>query len=253
MPRHLRIHWKTGILLLLSFAFCGCGGEKPENEAAIPAPPVAVDRTAPIDSSPVTEEAEKLTTAEPESGPPGDNTPPVMASVKLAPTLVFPGTRIKAQVEVSDPDGDLVMLDYKWTRNGAVLDGEVSDGLDTDAFQKGDLITLTITPSDEKAQGKSKESRSIVILNRPPEIISSPSGKLSEGKYIYEVKAQDPDDDRLAYSLEDGPPGMKIDAAIGRLEWEVPAEPGGSVQVRIAVSDGDARAFQGFSIQLKKE
>jgi hypothetical protein len=139
LPRHLRIHWKTGILLLLSFAFFGCGGEKPENEAAIPAPPVAVDRTAPIDSSPVTEEAEKLTAAEQESGPPGDNTPPVMASVKLAPTLVFPGTRIKAQVEVSDPDGDLVMLDYKWTRNGAVLDGEVSDGLDTDAFQKGDF------------------------------------------------------------------------------------------------------------------
>jgi hypothetical protein len=201
----------------------------------------------------VTEEAERLTTAAPESSPPADNAPPVVASVKLAPTLVFPGTQIKAQVEVSDPDGDLVMLDYKWTRNGAVLDGEVSDGLDTNAFQKGDLITLTITPSDEKAQGKSKESRSMVILNRPPEIISSPSGKLSAGKYIYEVKAQDPDADRLAFSLEDGPPGMKIDAAIGRLEWEVPAEPVGSVQVRIVVSDGDARAFQGFSIQLKKE
>lgn len=249
MSRYQRIHWKTGIVLLLSFAFCGCGGEKPENEAAIPASAAAVERTAPAESPPMAEEAEKLV---PASGPPGDNTPPEVASVKLAPNLVFPGTRISAQVEVSDPDGDLVMKDYRWTRNGAVLDGEVSDALNTDAFQKGDLITLTVTPSDEKAQGKSKESRPIVILNRPPDIISSPSGKLSEGKYIYEVKAQDPDADRLAFSLEDGPPGMKIDAAIGRLEWEVPAEPAGRVQVRIAVSDGDARAFQGFSIQLKK-
>ena len=174
-------------------------------------------------------------------------------SIKLSPKIVYHGTKIKTAVSGKDADDDdEVTYFYEWRRNDTVLPDNIQPEIDTKGFKKGELITLFVTPFDGKDKGKTRFSRTIVIANRPPEITSLPPVSLSNGKYIYEVKANDPDGDVLTYSLENAPSGMAIDPATGVIKWDIPAatdsKPVSTYDIRIVVSDGDAAAFQGFSM-----
>jgi len=180
------------------------------------------------------------------------NSPPEVVSVKLAPDLVFPGTPLKAEVEATDPDRDPVTLEYEWQVNGDVISGQAMDEFDTGELRKGDLVAVTVTPFDGQVNGDARDSHPVVILNRSPEITSFPPSNLTDGVFTYEVTATDPDGDTLQFSLEKAPPGMSINADTGRIDWRVPADLFERFQVRIAVSDQDARAFQEFSLNLQK-
>ena len=61
----------------------------------------------------------------------------------------------------------------------------------------------------------------------------------------------------LTYSLENAPSGMTIDPATGIIKWDIPAatdsKPVSTYDIRIVVSDGDAAAFQGFSMTPEVE
>ena len=178
-------------------------------------------------------------------------------SIKLDPKLIYPGTKIKAVIEGKDEDGDPVTFSREWKKNDELLVGETMDELDTKGLKKGDWITLYVTPFDGKEKGKRKWSPTVMISNRPPEITSSPPAALSNGRYIYEVKAVDPDGDKLTFSLENAPSGMTIDHVKGRIEWKLPKaeDPkiSGSHSIKVVVSDGNAIAFQGFSLTPKIE
>lgn len=190
--------------------------------------------------------------------PPKKNTPPEIVSIKLTPKLIYPGTKIKTEVSAKDADeGDEVTYFYEWRKNNAVLPDNTQPEIDTTGFKKGELITLFVTPFDGKDKGKTRFSRAIVIANRPPEITSLPPVSLSNGKYIYEVKANDHDGDVLTYSLENAPSGMTIDPSTGVISWDIPAATDlksvSTYDIRIIVSDGDAAAFQGFSMTPEVE
>lgn len=178
------------------------------------------------------------------------NSPPEILTLKMEPPQVFAGTTVKSVVEVSDPQNDPVMLDFSWEKNGEILPGEVMEELDTTGMQKGDVLTVVVTPFDGKVRGESKRSRPIVILNRPPEIISLPTPSIVEGVFTYAVKATDPDGDKLIFALEEAPHGMKMDADSGLAEWIVPKDFNGKVQVKIVVTDGDAGVFQSFDLNV---
>ena len=52
----------------------------------------------------------------------------------------------------------------------------------------------------------------VTIGNSFPEITSSPTyGRLENQKFTYQVKATDPDNDALVYSLKTAPAGMTIE------------------------------------------
>jgi len=182
------------------------------------------------------------------------NTLPEVVSIKLTPKLVYPGTVIKAEIEGRDADDDPVTFNREWKKNDEVLTGETMEDLDTKGFKKGELITLYVTPFDGQENGKRRWSPTIMIANRPPEITSDPPAAASNGKYVYEVKAADPDGDNLAFSIENAPQGMTIDPKTGRIEWSIPSVPDperpSDYNVKVVVSDGDARAFQGFKLSL---
>lgn len=254
-----RLQWGAGIagaflLLLLVLR----GGEPPEcppssvagpaAPGATEAPTAAVPTPSPQPSEPVRAPATQVVPA-PEGAM---NQPPGVVSVKLEPELVFPGTPVRALVEASDPEGDLITITYRWQRNRQDLPEQTGDTLDTTALRKGDWITVTVTAADEHGRGQEKMARSVVVHNRPPEITSFPP-TASDGKLVYQVKASDPDGDPLTFSLESAPPGMTIDAATGQLEWKIPEGLSGSFQVRIIVTDGDAQSFQQFALSLVKK
>lgn len=181
------------------------------------------------------------------------NRPPVLASVALLPSVALPGTPLKVEAKMSDPDGDAVSLSYLWKKNGAVVEGEEDESFDTTGLKKGDLITVSVTPHDGKEPGKVLESNGIVIQNRPPELTSQPSAGITSGLFQYQAKATDPDNDILVFTLEEAPPGMTIDGSTGFVQWTVPEGLQGKQQVRVAVSDGTATAFQVFNLNLESK
>lgn len=231
--------------------------EVPPPKAAAPAPAVTPPTIQAPEPPRPPEAGEAAAPAiSPAPSPLKGNTLPEVVSIKLTPKLVYPGTMIKAEIEGKDADDDPVTFYREWKKNDEVLPGETMDDLDTKGFKKGEFITLYVTPFDGKEKGKRKWSPTIMIANRPPEITSSPPTAVSK-RYIYEVKATDADGDKLRFSLEGAPPGMTIDTATGRIEWNVPpvSELKSDVvyNVKVIATDGDATAFQGFSLSLKRE
>ena len=153
---------------------------------------------------------------------PGSNTPPRVTSVRLIPGLVYPGTKVKVEVEGEDREGDEITFRYRWKRNSEFLPDADSDELDTTGFKKGDLVAVMVIPFDGMMEGDPGISRTLVVANRPPRIESFPPTELRDGVFAYRVKAVDPDGDALTFSLEQSPPGMTIDPASGLVEWKVP-------------------------------
>jgi hypothetical protein len=66
--------------------------------------------------------------------------------------------------------------------------------------------------------------------NHPPVIVSQAVTTAQFGQsYAYEVKAIDPDNDPVKYSLDAAPSGMSIDSTTGRISWAVPNPPPASI------------------------
>ncbi len=182
-----------------------------------------------------------------------DNQPPIVSSVKISPFPAYPGTVLVAEVAAEDGEGDPILLEYEWERNGEIVStGTSASELDTEGFGKGDLISVVVTPSDIYGKGEGQTSSPILLHNRPPEITSTPSFSQESGQYSYQVEASDPDGDELTYSLEDAPPEMVIEPKTGVVRWTAPENAKGAVSVRVIVSDGDAQSFQSFKMTLEE-
>jgi RHS repeat-associated protein len=87
-------------------------------------------------------------------------------------------------------------------------------------------------------------------INRAPRIstVAPLTGKVGRA-YRYDLAANDPDGDLLAYSLAESPAGMTIDAQTGRIDWMPDAI--GSHAVRVRVSDGLLWTEQSWTLQVK--
>ncbi|TLY41399.1 MAG: hypothetical protein E6K61_05320 [Nitrospirae bacterium] len=177
------------------------------------------------------------------------NTPPQVTRVALDPSPVRVGDALHAKAEGLDPDGDSIRYSFKWWRNNLPLSEGEEGTLQTAAFARGDTIVALATPYDAAGPGKPKYSEEITISNSPPTITSVPPTAINEGRYNYAVIAVDQDGDPLTYLLQTAPPGMTIDAASGRIEWQITAQTTGTQRVRIGVEDGhEGRAFQEFDL-----
>ena len=74
-------------------------------------------------------------------------------------------------VPSEDPEGSAVGYRYTWTQNGVVvLDGETSV-VDEVLTTKGDIWTLSVTPSDGLTEGPRR--RRAIIGNTPPSLTSA--------------------------------------------------------------------------------
>ena len=86
-------------------------------------------------------------------------------------------------------------------------------------------------------------------INDPPIIISKP---ITKGyvfiPYIYNVKAKDPDNDRLKFSLIEFPDRMRISSRKGKIVW-IPSTPG-IYPVIVEVSDGEFQDIQYFELNI---
>lgn len=185
------------------------------------------------------------------------NLPPTVSSVRIGPIDPPAGALLTAAAEGADPDGDKVVFTYQWHVNGKpITEWAKSAEFSSKGLRKKDMVYAVARPSDDVTTGEIKASDVMVLANSAPLIGSVPPYDLQNGSYRYQVKASDPDGDRLSFRLLKAPSGMTIDAATGLIEWKIPAaQPERQeVAIKLQVDDGDGgTADQEYSIILENK
>ncbi len=179
------------------------------------------------------------------------NSPPVIQEARVEPRNAYANDDLRVFVRSTDADGESVHYTYRWEKNGLILDEEKNEGLKRGQFKKGDSIVVTVTPEDSGAIGIPKKSEPIVISNSPPVLVSSPTDKIAGNVYTYQVKAHDPDNDPILFSLKTAPKGMEIDKQTGLIRWEIRKEDKGKHSFEIQVSDDEgAKSSQRHALEI---
>jgi len=82
-------------------------------------------------------------------------------------------------------------------------------------------------------------------------IVSDPINTIKENDlYSYQIAAEDPDGDKLTYSLALNPEGMDIDSENGLITWIPNNNQIGVHQVIIEITDGQHSVQQDFEIEV---
>jgi alpha-tubulin suppressor-like RCC1 family protein len=97
------------------------------------------------------------------------NTAPEIRSVTVSPDPADTTTPLSAVVDAVDADDDDVVLAYRWFVDGVEVFGETSATLDASLFDKGDEVTVEVTPSDDADTGAAVVSEPREIRNSAPE------------------------------------------------------------------------------------
>jgi hypothetical protein len=180
------------------------------------------------------------------------NSLPVVREVLIEPKVAYVTDRLKASVKGFDVDGDSINYTYKWEMKGEVLNEENEELLEQRQFKKGDLIAVTVTPSDAESVGMAKKSEPVTIANSPPIITSSPPNKTHGNTFTYQVIANDPDNDPVMFALKTAPKGMAIDEETGFIRWEIQKGNKGKQSIEIEASDSEgAKSFQRFTLSVE--
>lgn len=150
------------------------------------------------------------------------NTLPVATFASVEPGTPSSSDTVKALAVAYDYDGDDVSFTYQWVVNGEPIVGEDEQLLTGKHFRRGDRVQVAVTPFDGEEWGSAIQSAAVVVQNSPPKIVSDPPARTEKGVFSYAVKAEDPDEDTLQFSLRGKPPaGLEIDAATGLVQWQV--------------------------------
>ena len=210
------------------------------------------------------------------------NRPPVIEAVVLEPSRPRPGETVQARVEVSDPDGDAVRLEYEWRAGGRTLDAAKNQpSLHVEGLPRESSIEVTVIAYDEHGES-GPESAVARVGNLPPSIVAvgmQPEGKVSAGTAITATpRANDPEGAEVEYSYRwsvngetrpvEGPtlPGdqfargdvivLEVVASDGSAESEPvvsPPIPVGNAPPRVVSEPGQFSADGVFRYTLKTE
>src|SRR5262249_15202148 len=145
----------------------------------------------------------------------------------------------------TDPDGDPLVWDLESGPTGMSVD-PLSGAVrwSPTVAQLGDAAVRLRVSDGQGGTAEQSFTVSVRGANRPPQVISTPPTTAAAGTpYAYPVRATDPDGDRLMFSVF-GPPSMTIDPSNGLLRWAPSAGDVAIYEITVAVSDGQATAFQ---------
>ncbi|MEC7948346.1 MAG: Ig-like domain-containing protein, partial [Myxococcota bacterium] len=133
------------------------------------------------------------------------NARPSIVSAVLTPSTVRTDDTVSVGVVTSDPEGDAVTLAYAWSvsgvsasATGASLDGSV-------AFDRGDLVEVTVTPSDAGGGGTPASVSATVANTAPgaPTVSIAPAGPVEGESLVCQVDtaSADADGDAISYTM----------------------------------------------------
>ena len=151
----------------------------------------------------------------------------------------------------NDPDGDPLV--WSLDKAPATMSISATTGALRWTPTSSELGTQEVIVRVIDSQGAwATQSYGILVrlVNVPPNITSDPrtDAKVSEA-YLYAVRAVDPENDPLVFSLTTKPTGMTIDAETGTITWTPSPSQVGSRDVVVRVDDGQSGwATQSFTV-----
>lgn len=173
---------------------------------------------------------------------------PQILDLSYRPAPFDAGSGIKVVPKMLGGDNANVEYFCRWFVN----EEEVEDLHDTllpgDYFERGDLVSVEVTPELNGQQGAPVKSGVVGVGNASPQIVSSPPQQFVPGLFNYEVQVVDADDDSLVFSLLEAPTGMQLDRESGLLTWLIEVWQEELVGVSVQVEDG----FGGKDVQQFK-
>ena len=165
------------------------------------------------------------------------NTAPTGASASLTPTTAYEADTLTCTGSgATDADGDTVSYTYEWTINGSTS-SRTAATIDGGYFDRGDVVLCEVTAIDRDGQEAMRRTAEIEIANSPPSFTTDPRDvRKLDG---LQLRAEDPDGDKLRYSLTGAPAGMTIDKDRGVIKYKGSTqEKGGQYQLEAKVDDG---------------
>ncbi len=161
----------------------------------------------------------------------------------LSTAILSPATKARLILE-SRSDADMVKVvvdgpekaayNFEWTKNGV----PAGTGDSISGFKRGDKLSVKITPYNGSEYGQPR-ILTTEIKNSVPKVIENKEIKFDGKLLTYQVKAYDPDQDVLSYSLVEAPENMSIDKSSGTIKWEIKQEDKGKRSVKVKISDGN--------------
>jgi len=182
-------------------------------------------------------------------GRPANQPPRITSQAVITGTA---GSTYVYQISATDPERDPISYTLNQQPAGMTIS---SSGRIEWTIPAGTIGTFDV--EIEASDGRGGIARQIYVIgvsesgNRAPLINSQPPVTGTSGvDYAYQVVAVDADGDVLSYALLSHPAGMTI-SPDGKLEWAIPSDLAGEVDVEIEVSDGrGGAAQQGYVISV---
>jgi len=150
------------------------------------------------------EPSEPAATGEASAASSALNSPPVIEEVTLEPSRPRPGETVTAHVNVSDPDGDPIRLDYTWRADGREIERAAGQpSLHVENLPRESAIEVTVVAHDDHSES-APETAVARVGNLAPTIVAvgmQPSGKVSAGTAITATpRASDPEGADIEYT-----------------------------------------------------
>ena len=173
------------------------------------------------------------------------NSPPVITSEPV--TEVFVTDPYQYDVEAEDADGDILTFSLFTGPEGMTIDPQSGLINWTPSEQGAYQVEVQV---DDGQGNNVTQPFTITVPNRAPSITSSPMTEFNLiNQYLYQVTANDEDNDPLTYSLITAPGGMVIDPASGVILWEEPVAGEHAVNILVEDSYGGSDA-QNFNLTV---
>ena len=196
------------------------------------------------------QETESKSTSTVSSHQEPSNHPPQLIDLSFSPALPMTGDRIKAVVNVFDPDGDNITLRYSWSINGEPVQ-ESEDPVLRHTVREGDRIDLTVTASDEES--KSQPISGMVFVGNSPPDAQVEQQRLVGDLYVAHIHGSDPEGNKLTFALKEAPPGMKIDKNTGLIKWKIEKGVQGEFPVEVSVKDAKgAETLVSYTVKISR-
>ncbi len=181
----------------------------------------------------------------------GDNTAPYFTSEE--DTSAIAGDLYRYDAAATDPDSDSLTFDLPTAPVGMTVHPQLGIVVWQPTLAQVGTRQVVLRVADGRG-GVDLQSFQITVTapNTPPVITSDPLESAVAGlPYVYPVRAQDGENDPLAFRLDTAPSGMVIDEATGELTWTPTAAQVAPHPVVIVVTDGrSGEASQSFTLDV---
>ncbi|MGH7231955.1 MAG: putative Ig domain-containing protein [Nitrospiraceae bacterium] len=131
------------------------------------------------------------------------NRQPILRSAKIVPNPALRDKPVSVQVDVIDPDGDLITIRYQWRANANPIPGQTGSILVPTMLKRDDLLEVDLIPFDGKMEGLPYRTNAIPVGNTPPQVmrVVLPQ-EVQVGSHVRaHVEGSDADQDSVEYKF----------------------------------------------------